>query len=174
MPRDDRAPATMIYPPDVEVGTPAELRAVWGTLMCCVPLGVDRRLLAQRLADQLFTLTRPATSETYPAALDVFVPSGVGGYEDLEHYEPVLFLQAWVKRPWGQDHEWRNVVADLSEAVTAWLGERYPLPVARRPTLIPLPPVAGKRLHQISEFAAHGSATLPPGWADYLARHRPQ
>ncbi|GHD49056.1 hypothetical protein [Streptomyces mirabilis] len=154
-------------------GSPVELRPVWFNLMPYVPAGTDRRALAQRLADHLNTLTRASTGETYPVAAEVFVVAKILELQAPGKESPCLLVHGWAERPWQRDGEWRHVVTDFFDAVTAWFLEEYPVPVIQHPAFMPVVGKISERFVRISEFAAHTSGELPPGWAELIAWHGP-
>jgi hypothetical protein len=153
--------------------SPPELRAFLFHLMAYVPKGTDQQILAQQLADQIHTITRASTGETYRAAADVFVipepelPDPAAPDQDTLQ----MLVYAWAKRPWQQNGEWRNFAFDLHEAAKSWLLTQYPAPY-RQPIMMPLRPKAADKLAGMGDHVAHTSGDLPPGWAGPIADYR--
>jgi hypothetical protein len=154
----------------------AEVRVVQLLVHAPVPVGTDRPALAQQLADRLQTVTRVGTGETYPAAADVFVTTGLPELKYDGHEVPLLLVQTWVERPWQQENEWRNVIADFTEVVEVWLREEYSVPGGGRLPMAFVLPLAheqqSKALVGVSDFVARASGDLPAHWRECMARHR--
>lgn len=153
--------------------TPGELRSVCFTLIPHVPAGTSRRALAQQLADHLRTLTRAGTADRYPVAAEVFVVAEIPGLHASGQESPCLLVHGWAERPWQSGDEWRHVFQDFLDAVTAWFLEEYPAPVPQDTTYLPVVEKIAEKLVEISDFAAHTSGELPPGWAEQIAWHGP-
>lgn len=145
-----------------------EFRVVCFTVIPYIPAGTDRYALAQRLADHLCTLTREGTGEVYPVAADVFVVKKILELDAPGKEAPFLLVHGWAERPWQRDGEWRHVIGDFVEAVKAWFLEQYPVPVIQHPASMPVVGSISAKLVGISEFVAHTSAALPPGWAEHI------
>lgn len=89
---------------------PAEgqLHVVPFVLSFTVPAAVDRRALAQGLADELHSLRRETTGEQYEGRADVIVPAqSWGPVPDLPgQVAALLLVHAWAVRPWDRGGEW--------------------------------------------------------------------
>ncbi|WP_329529514.1 hypothetical protein [Streptomyces sp. NBC_01462] len=153
--------------------TLGELRSVCFTLIPHVPAGTSRRVLAQQLADHLSTLTRAGTADRYPVTAEVFVVAEIPGLHVSGQESPCLLVQGWAERPWQRDDEWRHVFQDFLGGVTAWFLEEYPAPAPQDPTYLPVVEKMAEKLVEISDFAAHTSGELPPGWAGQIAWRGP-
>ncbi|WP_435245208.1 hypothetical protein [Streptomyces tendae] len=138
------------------------------------PADIDRRALAQALADQLHTLRRETTGETYDGRADVVVPAR--DWEDdpqhPEHVSGILLVRAWAARHWDQPGEWEAVVTDFYDAAKAWLLEQHPAPAGEQPAAMPVGAKEDRALSATAEFTAHTQGphgTLPDGWQDLIA-----
>ncbi|MGW0672550.1 hypothetical protein [Streptomyces sp. NPDC002746] len=130
--------------------------------------------MAQALADQLHTLHRGTTGETYDGRADVVVPTRDWESDPQHpgHVSGILLVRAWAARDWDRPGEWEAVVADFYDMAKTWFLERHPAPAGEQPAAMPISTKKDKALSATAEFTAHiqgAHGTLPDGWQDLIA-----
>ncbi|MCF1592404.1 hypothetical protein [Streptomyces muensis] len=163
----ENAPATADAAGDVQ------LHVLPFVFSATVPADVDRRELAQALADELHTLRR--VGEEYPGRADVVVPAPVWEPEPhlAGYVHATLIVHAWAVRPWQREGEAEAVMRDFNAVAKAWLLARYPVPVEGHPVAMMLGSARAQAL--AAEFTAHTGGDhedLPDGWAELIAARR--
>ncbi|MER6253712.1 hypothetical protein ABT224_20380 [Streptomyces sp. NPDC001584] len=150
----------------------AFLRVMPFVLAAAVPATADPVEVAQGLADQLHTLHRSGTGETYAGRADVFVPASPWEPEEQRpgYVSAVFLVHAWAVRPWDAEKEWEHVVTDFFTVAGEWLMSRDP--AGGRPAVLPIGWVAAKAMSERARVTAHTGGEhegLPEGWAELIA-----
>ncbi|MEV7512027.1 hypothetical protein AB0O57_29135 [Streptomyces sp. NPDC091201] len=144
-------------------------------LSASVPAAADRRALAQGLADQLHTLHREATGETYAGRADVIVPARPWEADPTRpgYVDALLLVHAWAARPYDREGEPDAVVNDFHAVAKAWIASQHPAAGPEGgPAILPVQWSVAKVLAERAEVTAHTAAEheeLPEGWAELIA-----
>lgn len=143
-------------------------------LSASVPAAADRRALAQGLADQLHTLRREATGETYAGRADVIVPARPWEADPTRagYVDALLLVHAWAVRPYDREGEPDAVVNDFYAVAKAWIADQYPAAGGEGgPAILPIQWRVAKVLAEHAEVTAHTAGDheeLPEGWAELI------